>query len=148
MAEYTTISEFLRRWRKIDLVDLTADAMEDVEPQLVELNRKQMNEEGITAKGELITPDYARSTVRVKQAENREWRFVTLRDTGSFQNKMYLSIIGQNFDFDSSDSKTQEITAKYSDDVFGLTDENKRKAWGEYIKPLVVEAIRKMTGAI
>ena len=143
----TTISGFLRKWQKIDLESLTADAMEQTERPLVELNKQQL-EDGITAKGVRISPDYAASTVAIKRAEGREYRFVTLEDTGSFKNKMYLSIIGKNYDFDSSDSKTSDLTSKYSDDIFGLTAENKRRAWNDIISPLVVKSIKNITGAI
>ena len=144
---FTTIADFRRRWDKIDLIPLTADAMGEQSADVTSLNKEQMNE-GILRTGNSITPDYRPLTVYYKKEQNKEYRFVTLRDTGEFQSKMFLSIKGDTFNIDSSDSKTNELTAKYSDNIFGLTSENKRIAWNELIRPLVVKAIKNMTGAI
>ena len=144
---FTTIADFRRRWEKLDLISLTADAMGTQSPEIVELNKDQLNE-GVLKTGSSITPSYAPLTVYYKREQGKEYRFVTLRDTGEFQSKMFLSLDRDTFKIDSSDWKATELTAKYSDDIFGLTSENKRLAWNELISPMVVQAIKNLTGAI
>lgn len=142
----TTIADFRRKWEKINLIELTTDAMEAEAANVTDLNRDQMDE-GRLRTGGNITPDYKPITVYFKQQQGKEYRFVTLKDSGEFQSKMFLSIAGDRFKIDSSDSKAGSLTAKYSEDIFGLTSENKRLAWNELIRPLVVRAIKNITGA-
>lgn len=143
----TTVADMRKRLERFDLLEAITNGMEQYEEDLVDLNKDQMNEQGVDSKGNRIEPDYAPSTVAVKTAEGQTFSHVTLRDTGSFQRSMYLFIQGDSFDFDSSDSKTPDLVAKYGDNIFGLTSESKREAFTMLI-PSIVRQFKQITGAI
>lgn len=132
-------------WAKIDLAEIGISAVEPSEQEVLELNKKQLKEEGRRPDGSFLKP-YAPSTVRIKQIEGKEWRWRTLEDTGNFLRAFNLYISGDMFDSDSSDPKTAEILEREGN-VFGWTSENQRVMWNEIIRPYTIQAIKDITGA-
>ena len=143
----TTVADMSRRLDLFDLIEVTADAMEQMPDEIVELNRDQMNEQGVTSKGAAIKPEYSPFTVFEKNRKGQVFSHVTLRDTGEFQSKMHLIIKGKSFDISSTDSKTPDLVSKYGENIFGLTMESKKEAFS-MLKPTIVSRFKEITGAI
>ena len=89
------------------------------ENEAVDLNIEQMMA-GQDSDGGRITPEYTPFTVEIKKAKGQPSDRVTLRDEGSFQQKMFMNADKFPVIFDSSDSKTDAIVDKYGKNVFGL----------------------------
>lgn len=144
MGWIENFTNWLDAWKSIDLAELGMDSIEASEEKVIEFNKVQLREQGIRPDGSELKP-YAPSTVRIKQAEGKEWRFRTLLDTGAFQSRMTMLQQGHEFDFDSSDPKTSEIIAREGD-VFGLTSEHERKTWAEITRPYIIQVLKQIPG--
>jgi hypothetical protein len=140
-----TIKEMAERWHKLNLLQITGDAMVTNDAKIVELNREQLNE-GVRADGSPITPKYTPFTIMKKIEKGQRFDVVTLRDTGSFQDKMKLFVAGAKFTVVSQDEKAKKLEGKYGD-IMGLSDSGKKEAW-LIVRPDVVQEIRNETGCI
>jgi len=119
-------------FQNLDIVELTAIAAKENEVKMVDLNRDQMNE-GVASTGDFIRPDYTPFTVAQKRLKGQRYDVVTLRDTGAFQDNMYQTISGSQYDFFSRDSKAVDLHTKYAPEIFGLTPDSRKKAWNEFL---------------
>jgi hypothetical protein len=97
---------------------------------------------GIKSDGTEIEPEYKNITKLIKSEKGQPYDRVTLKDTGSFYKRVYISLDNQGFELDSSDSKRDKIVTKYTEDIFGLTPENKR-ALASYIKGQLINEIKQ-----
>ena len=72
---------------------------------------------------------YSKATEILSGGRKKQGDKFNLFDTGSFRDKTYLLGMEKSkdliFDFDSSDSKTSELLAKISPNIFGLQQKNK-----------------------
>ena len=97
---------------------------------------------GIKADGSEIEPDYKGITKIIKASKGQPYDRVTLKDTGSFYKKVFIKSDNQGFELDSADSKRDKIVTKYTEDIFGLTIENKQ-AFASYIKGQLINEIKQ-----
>lgn len=119
-----TFTELARRIEAVNFNEVMKDVLETHQEEVKDLNREQMLQ-GRNKDGSFINPPYRPATVAIKAAKGQENRFVTLRDTNSFQSKMTLILKGSTFDMSSTDEKTDMLIGKYGNLIFGLTDQNK-----------------------
>lgn len=140
-----TIKEMYERWAELNLIEITGDAMVSKHGAIEELNREQLNE-GYDAKGLPITPRYTPFTIMKKIEKGQRFDIVTLRDTGSFQDKIKLFKAGSEYVLTSTDEKTRKLEQKYGK-VLGLSESGEKEAW-VIVKPDVVDEMRNKTGCI
>ena len=102
------------------------------EGQVLNLNRKsQLSNRGITGEGTPITPSYKPRTIEIKKRKGQTTKFVTLRDTGDFQDNFKI-VYRQNEIEISADAThhagvgniVQHLQGRYGKEIFGLTEEN------------------------
>lgn len=96
------------------------------EADLVDLNVQQMLS-GIRADGSEIAPEYSPITVAYKKLRNQPSDRVTLKDSGDFQRYMFADVNHFPIIFDSQDWKTDRLVKKYGEQIFGLTEANKKE---------------------
>lgn len=120
-----TIAELARRARRaVDNYPQTKrEVAEDLSPDVTLLNREQMMA-GLDAQEKPIAPAYSPYTRRLKQLAGQPDDRVTLFSTGAFQEGMFTRVEGDSLVTGSTDSKTDSLTAKYGEDIFGLTETN------------------------
>lgn len=140
-----TVAEMLRRFNRVDLVTLTADAMEQNEARIVYLNQTQLLE-GKRKDGSSLGT-YRPLTIQKRLEKGRQAGFVDLFMEGNFQNRMKLFIKGRDYDMQSEDWKNDMLQDKYGESIFGLSAENKVKAWQDYLRGDVAKGIARVTGA-
>lgn len=58
--------------------------------------------------------------MKLKRQKGQETRWVTLKDTGSFHQKIKATLTGEEYNITSSDSKTEKLEEKYGDKLFGV----------------------------
>lgn len=136
-----TYASYLRKLRTINLVELTKEAMVENVDHIAQLNRDQMNA-GIRADESSIKPDYRKITKAYKASKGQEYDFVNLRDTGEFQSKIFVRINGNQYSIYSSDSKADDLTAKYRVEIWGLTPVHRVDAWRGFLRGSVVRKMR------
>lgn len=91
-----------------------ADAIEEVNQSLTDLNREQMLD-SLRSDDRAITPEYS-----PKYAKRKGFEFPNLYDKGDFQSDMFLVNDGREFFITSADSKNPMLIEKYSDKIFGI----------------------------
>ena len=101
------------------LVDETAKDPE-IDSYITELNLDQMYS-GIDSDGYPIEPEYKPYTIKQKIKLGQPIDRVTLYSKGNFYRGHENIYSGNGITLTSSDSKTKELTEKYSAERFGLT---------------------------
>ena len=134
-----TIAELTRRARAATdgYPQMKRDAAAELAPEVTLLNREQMMS-GITAEEKPISPAYSPYTQRLKRLAGQPTDRVTLFSTGAFQEAMFTRVEGDRLVTGSTDSKTEDLTAKYGDSIFGLTDDNAGKLRNRSLHLLLV----------
>ena len=110
---------------------LQLEATYEAAEEIVEFNKDQLWS-GRKADGEMM-PDYADGSGPIK-----------LFDTGSFYDGFFVERKGSfPITISSSDVKTEMLTKRYGDEIFGLTRESIKELAENHIQPILVEKIRE-----
>lgn len=119
--------EYRLRAFRDSLPEMLEDVIRDNEDVIVSaIADDQLYRRGITGRGRKIKDyaPYTDTTIRIKRKKGQPTTRVTLRDTGDFHNSMFVVFDADGFYITSSDEKTEELVAKYGEDIFRLTDKN------------------------
>lgn len=150
MAKYfnATIRNMTYRLRKFkdDLPRLLEQAIYEKEQEIVSaIANDQLYRRGITGKGVKIMDyePYAKATISIKRKKGQPTTRVTLRDTGSFHENMFVVVDEEGFYVTSSDEKTEALKARYGDDIFRLTNENLTRLVRSHIKKVIVKQLKQ-----
>lgn len=122
--------------------------IKSVSAYMVELNKKQINEDSQDIYGKAIG-FYSRATELITNGAKGAGEPFTGKDTGSFLDKFYVTVLDDIFYFGSTDPKTDDILDSphwLSFSLFGLTDENLKEVIETRIKPFVLNYYRKELG--
>lgn len=123
-----TISELARRAKAAvdSYPQMKREVAAELSPEVTLLNREQMMA-GVTSEEKPIVPAYSPYTRRLKRMAGQPDDRVTLFSTGAFQDGMFTRVEGDSLVTGSTDSKTDSLTAKYGESIFGLTETNEAK---------------------
>lgn len=145
-----SVRNIQNRLRKIkdDLPYFIDEAIYEINDVIIRaISQDQLYRRGINGKGQKIM-DYAPykpSTIRIKKKKGQPTTRVTLKDTGSFYNLMYVVFMpGPNggFYITSMDNKTEELILKYGPEIFRLTDENFTRIVRVHLKRKLLSKIK------
>lgn len=117
------------RLNKSDLNDIGRQVVRYYQDEIVEMNQQRLFSGRYTS-GEFISPDYTRYTVDIKKQKGQPSDRVTLKDTGDFYESIYVKAGADSFYTGATDSKTNDLQAKYEDSdsiLLGLSEEQKDK---------------------
>jgi len=114
------ITQLNKQIQKLSLDKMTAKNVKENNEEFTDLLRDQMRE-GRKADG-LMNPLRDIAYARAKKNYRAPFPTRDLYDTGSFQNKLYGKVKGQNMEFDSRDSKAFKIRVREGDEVFIYDD--------------------------
>ncbi|OZI09947.1 hypothetical protein BWI93_00995 [Siphonobacter sp. BAB-5385] len=115
---------FMGPLKAIDMKGLIDWAVNRHSAYALELNKRQLKV-GQLDTGKAINPPYTQVTVAIKKAKGQPYDRVTLKDTGDFQDSMYMKRVRGGNEITAFDWKTLSLSRKYSVDIFGLNDRNK-----------------------
>jgi uncharacterized protein (UPF0335 family) len=119
-----------------------------ISPYLVELNKKQINEDSKDIYGKAIG-FYSKATEIITNGKKAAGEPFTGKDTGNWLDSFYVSVLDNVFFFGATDPKTDDILDSpnwLSADLFGLTDENLQLVIESQFKPFVLGYYRKTLG--
>ena len=108
---------------------ITIDVIKDNSKFILDENRSQLMD-GLDKEGKEIIPEYTPTTVKIKREKGQITDHVTLRDTGDWQDAMFLEVKGNEILTDSSDWKTDELLKKYDrnmNTILGIPETSKTK---------------------
>jgi hypothetical protein len=141
-----TIHELSRRLKGFELIEVVQEAVIETSNDIITLNQGQISL-GKRADGTEITPTYSDLTIMLKDEKGQESRWVTLRDTGSFWNDMFVDVGNNSYEVGSADAKAVKLEKKYGKKIFGLTKESKSEEYIPlYLLPAVQDRITKRLG--
>lgn len=125
------------------------DFIKSVADYLVEMNKKQINEDSQDIYGDAIG-FYSKATEIISKGSKKAGEPFDGDDTGDWLSKFYMTINDNIFFFGSSDPKTEDILNSdnwLSQDLFGLTEENLQLAIDTKFKPFIIDYYRKQLTA-
>lgn len=140
------LTQELRNIEKIRR-DLDAQAVRiiaEIQEKILDYNREgQLFEKGIDSTGSLLKP-YSPYTVALKKQKGEVYNRTTLLDAEDFYKGFFLTAKDGLFEIDSSDNKTDDLTAKYGKNIFGLTTDNEGKINEEIYEKLLEWIIQNL----
>jgi uncharacterized protein (UPF0335 family) len=119
-----------------------------VSDYMVELNKKQINQDGQDIYGKAIG-FYSKATELITNGAKGEGEPFTGKDTGDWLDKFYVTVLDDIFFFGSSDPKTDDILDSpdwLSSSLFGLTDKNLKEVIETKFLPFVLKNNRQKLG--
>ena len=136
----------LRRVEAIDLQAIGVAIIVDSKPELLQLNKDQLMNEGVD-KNKRKLKSYSSNSYAVRKNRMNPFPGLGTPDlylTGSFQDGFTLRINSKStFDIYSTNSKNNDLTKKYGKDIFGLTEDSKTEYQREIMQPELVKNVRK-----
>jgi hypothetical protein len=133
-------AKFADAIERIDTAKLFEQAVRETKDLALDLNRSQMYDAGVNPAGQRIG-EYTEATKRIKQKKGQRTDHMTLSDTFSFYDKMFIEAEENEIFIDSRDSKTGMLVQKYGN-VFGLTLEN-LKTYSEVVRKVYKDKMDK-----
>ncbi len=103
----------------------------------------QMFDKGQDKKGSVIKPAYTPFTIKLKKEKGQPTNRVTLRDTGKFHDTLKVDVYKDYIEISSDVSYAKKLFKKYGEDILGMQDEILRDFVNQYVKPSIVENIKK-----
>lgn len=145
MLMKTILGDVIRKAQKVTADKLWLKAMDD------EMMRKmkilnvhdQLDKKGVYADG-TPTPDYAPITVQIKRSEGAIWQHMNFNDTGETRASIKYSPIKGGIKITLNDR--YDLLNTYSEEIIGLTQENKEALHEDIIKNVQKE-IKGVFGA-
>lgn len=123
------IEEVAQRFKTLNIYDILDDVIKEEREFILNLNREQMLS-GNDVNGPL-TNQYG--------YHNPTW---DLYETGAFQSAMYIQDLGEYFEIDSKDEKTDMLVERLGEDIFGLSKSN-TELLVEYLRPILAKRIKE-----
>lgn len=133
-----TITDLLERSERFNAEQAIKESIDVTSAEAVLLNLDQLLH-GKTSKDGDVAPEYGSySYAFYKFTKNNTRPFWSpdLKDTGDFYDGFFLSTAALDkgdFELDSFDGKTEKLTDRYSEDIFGLSAENAETYFGVYV---------------
>jgi hypothetical protein len=140
-----TIKEVNDRIQALDLRNKVPEILEDTSEAIADTQAEQMFV-GQRSDGAEILPDYTDYTIAIKEEKGQPTDRVTLRDTGSFQEKIAIAVKSDRFTISSTDDKTGKLEKKYSKQIFGLNTHYLEEYGREVFRPRLKQYIEETTG--
>lgn len=144
------LDEMLQRVELVQnsIIELTAQTVQQTEEEfdLVQLNKNQLYDDGEDAKEFTLRP--YRSPMYAEMKYNMRGDGKELTDlflSGEFQRGFHILIQNDQYSITSSDEKTQKLISMYGEDIFGIADKNKEKAF-LIIRPSLIAKVAKILG--
>lgn len=105
-------------------------AVEEVEPELVAMNKKQMSISKDSNSNPLIHKQTGSEFLSLPYQKKTKKKKPDLLLSGNFQRAMFLNVNENNLQFfiDSEDVKAGILTENYGNDTFGISEKDQPKA--------------------
>lgn len=152
--------EVLDRIQSMNITEVASQSVAECSELIVEKNRQQLLE-GKLSTGQDITPTYFDDPY-FKSRESAE-RYSNWKDKitpnpkrkkgtpnlfiiGTYHNSIELEVINNEMIYSSTFIKAQAIETKFSENIYGLTTENKEAVINEKLEDTFYEKAHQITG--
>lgn len=114
-----------------------------IEGELAQYNKANIYLDSEDVEGKPIG-FYSRATEIITQGRKKEGQPFNLYETGEFLDNLFAKVDRDSVFFDTKDEKKPEVLSHLlSKDIFGLQDDDLRKALDELVLPFFLEYFRK-----
>lgn len=114
-----------------------------IEKELAAYNQATIFEESESVPGKPIG-FYSRATELITGGEKKAGDPYTLKDSGDFLEGIFAKVQGTTIFFDTSDPKKKEVLKNLlTDDIFGLQDDDLKRAIDTRMLPFLLKYYRK-----
>jgi len=129
----------------IEALDFNRVIRETVEETVQELTKYQQDQlfAGLRSDGNTIYPSYTLLTEEIKSGKGQPTDRVTLKDTGAFYRGITVTASANSVKITSTDSKTEMLEKKYSEEIFGLNEDSAAKYSENEITPIATKKIKE-----
>lgn len=141
----STITALIAKLQTLDLRNQVPVIIEQTKQDLITLNQNQLYYLGKDSTGAELKP-YSFLTEHYKREKRQPFDRTTLKDTGEFYSKFTIEATDSLIVFNSTDPKTPKLEAKYGNQIFGLTKENKTVYSKGVFYDLIKRYISQKTG--
>lgn len=146
MATILDIQENLKNV-KSNIKSIASRAVQDTEVEFLKLNVEQL-EHGFDSQKKRLkkyrSKEYADFKSSLNSLPGNGNPDLIL--TGAFTESFNLNVSGDNFKIFASDQKANDLTKKYGDDIFGLTEESNEFYAQNPVLLAMMESITAITG--
>ena len=116
------------------------DVIKEFDKELINYNvEQQLYNKGEDKEGEKITPSYTRFTISIKKRKNQPTNRVTLKDTGSFHESIYIIAESDSFKIGTNHELSNDLSSKYGKNIIGIQD----KYLKEFVYNRLIPRIKK-----
>ncbi len=154
-----TLAAFLRGLEKVDIIQVSSDALHREEQQLKELNLRQLMA-GLNSEGKQLSPKYSEDpyfkTAAAAQAYAK-WKKKLFPETpfdvpnliinGYTHNSLVVTVNRNQMRYQFGVKWAGDISSKYGNKELGLSPESKNTAYNKIVQPAIVADICRRTGA-
>lgn len=131
--------------RNLNFMQIVKESIQETLPELEDLQTEQLSL-GLLNTGDLIEPDLRSDEyARQKKARGGKAPLFTpdLNDTGDHYSSIMAKIEANFVTIFSTDPKTRDLKKKYSEDIYGLSDQFQTKYNMEVVLPVLLFNIKK-----
>ena len=140
----TTVLDLQARLRAVNIQDVAVKSIKQTDDELIRWQKEQLFS-GKTSTGGFIRPPYKPSTRAIKRKKGQPTDRVTLKDTGSFYDRIFVDIGTEVFNVGSEDNKESILTGEYKPTIFGL-NKISRAGYASDVRPVFVRNMENVTG--
>lgn len=144
-----TITQYIAKLAKLekDLIPFVQSILEKNEKIILGMIKLRLYNRGIDGDGNKILPDYQPSTIASKKEDGQKTSHVTLRDTGSFYNSLFLTYKRGLLQIDSMSDKKSPLVSKYGPAILDLTEQEHENIINNIITPEINKWFQKQFDA-
>jgi len=125
-----------------DFDTITDKVLDDNKQAYADENTRVLFNEGIDSQGNKL-PEYSETTKRIKAKKGQPTNRMTLKDTGDFHRGFFARLSNGKMTISSKDDKTNELTGRYGQDIFGLQADDRRLVSREMVLPELIKELKQ-----
>ena len=125
-----------------DFDSITDKVLDDNKQAYADENTRVLFNEGVDSQGNKL-PEYSETTKRIKEKKGQPTNRMTLKDTGDFHRGFFARLSNGKMTISSKDDKTNELTGRYGQDIFGLQADDRRLVSREMVLPDLIKELKQ-----
>lgn len=136
-----TILGMINKVKALDTDKVIDEAIDETLPDIEDINRERMLD-GVKSDGSVM-PNYSFISQTVYGYPDEP---IKLKDTGAFQAGITAKRQGDKIVQTSTDSKTDMLTERYGEEIFGTGGSYKKQYQDDHLRPAINNKITAATG--
>ncbi len=143
-----TLPELARRMNALNMQYAQQEALKSTAFEAIKLNQNQLRLKGQKSDGSFLRAYQSGEYAEYKNFLNASPGLgrPDFYDTGEFQEGFYVQVKTNSLIFGSVDGKSTKLEARDGKEIFGLTVDNKKLYYVQFVRPELQAYITRITG--